>query len=79
MLVSACPPGRYGANCRLTCYCYGRSKCNHITGSCICPPGYHGYGCWQGTYVHTLGHTVLYMLMNRSLQKVCCELVKDQC
>ena len=46
---SACPSGRYGPNCEQTCYCYGRSFCDHVTGSCICPDGYYGYGCWQGS------------------------------
>jgi hypothetical protein len=43
-----CSSGFYGPGCTLRCPCYGRSLCNPITGVCQCPPGYTGFGCWQG-------------------------------
>lgn len=43
-----CVPGRYGANCALTCRCEGGVPCDRVTGQCPCPPGFTGLTCDKG-------------------------------
>lgn len=43
-----CVPGRYGANCALTCTCEGGVPCDRVTGQCPCPPGFTGLTCDKG-------------------------------
>ncbi|MGH0180312.1 UNVERIFIED_CONTAM: hypothetical protein FKN15_003944, partial [Acipenser sinensis] len=39
----ACPPGYYGAGCKLKCECRDRGVCDHFRG-CLCK-GWHGQHC----------------------------------
>ena len=41
----ACDEGRFGHNCKRICKCRHGSKCDHVTGSCTCKPGYTGKYC----------------------------------
>ncbi|XP_077981803.1 uncharacterized protein LOC144436819 [Glandiceps talaboti] len=46
LIVSACPNGKYGENCQLSCpTCYNGGVCNATIGECICPPGFKGDNC----------------------------------
>ncbi|KAG1679191.1 Protein draper [Nymphon striatum] len=40
-----CAAGTYGLNCSLECNCYNKAGCHHITGKCVCTPGYNGDKC----------------------------------
>lgn len=45
-LLSECPPGRYGSDCKLSCPCQKPgSRCDPVTGACECPPGWFGETC----------------------------------
>lgn len=44
-LSPACPPGRYGAACRLECSCHNNGTCEPTTGACHCSPGFYGPAC----------------------------------
>lgn len=44
-LSAACPPGRYGAACRLECSCQNNGTCEPATGACRCGPGFYGQAC----------------------------------
>lgn len=46
-LTPACPPGRYGKRCSLSCSCANGSSCHPTNGSCLCAPGWHGPRCSQ--------------------------------
>jgi len=37
-----CPEGTYGLYCKESCRCQHGAKCHHVTGECICKPGYQG-------------------------------------
>ncbi|GBP52830.1 Protein draper [Eumeta japonica] len=43
--VSQCPVGRWGKDCGHTCDCANRAGCHHITGQCLCEPGFMGDKC----------------------------------
>lgn len=45
--ILACPIGKYGSNCALTCSCNSTIECNE-DGSCKCPPGKSGANCQEG-------------------------------
>lgn len=45
LLRPACPPGRYGAACRLECTCQNNGTCDPTTGTCRCGPGFYGQAC----------------------------------
>lgn len=40
-----CPVGSYGLRCAETCKCVNGGKCYHISGACLCEPGYTGQHC----------------------------------
>ena len=42
---AACPPGKYGRDCRMTCQCRNSAECDPVSGECICAPGWRGEGC----------------------------------
>lgn len=42
MCGNKCPDGTWGLNCNKTCDCHNGAGCDHVNGSCICPPGYMG-------------------------------------
>ena len=45
----ACSRNRYGLDCKSICNCvHERSFCHHVTGQCICFPGYGGPQCAIG-------------------------------
>ncbi|XP_041366697.1 multiple epidermal growth factor-like domains protein 11 isoform X2 [Gigantopelta aegis] len=52
----ACPPGRYGMDCKNQCSCpeTAYELCNHVNGSCTCTSGWTGAACQStcqsGTY-----------------------------
>ena len=37
-----CLVGMFGQNCTSVCTCQNGGVCNHVDGSCTCPPGYTG-------------------------------------
>jgi len=51
MIVSVsgteCPAGSYGQNCESRCHCRNSADCHHVTGECICAPGWQGDACDQ--------------------------------
>lgn len=49
--VTECPPSHYGMFCNNTCSCPGRAECDHVSGQCLCPPGFYGKECKQGMYL----------------------------
>jgi len=44
VIMTVCPPGRYGLGCVEECTCE-TGNCHHITGDCSCPIGYFGANC----------------------------------
>ncbi|KAF2981031.1 hypothetical protein EK904_010083 [Melospiza melodia maxima] len=40
-----CPVGRYGLLCAESCRCVNGGKCYHVSGACLCEPGYTGQHC----------------------------------
>lgn len=44
----ACAEGRFGADCEERCACRRGAACHHITGACLCPPGWRGSRCDSG-------------------------------
>ena len=45
-----CPTGTYGADCMQSCQC-AHGSCHHVTGECLCEPGYSGEVCNQLCFV----------------------------
>lgn len=37
-----CTDGTYGDSCRFLCKTCYHGHCDHVTGSCVCLPGFHG-------------------------------------
>ena len=50
IFVSACSNSTYGLRCQEACQC-GNFGCNHVTGECICSPGYTEPDCDQRKYL----------------------------
>lgn len=46
--LSMSPQGTYGNDCNSPCRCKNGGKCDHVTGSCKCPPGIEGEFCEDG-------------------------------
>lgn len=40
--------GFFGQDCNSICTCQNGGTCDHVTGSCICPPGVKGTQCEDG-------------------------------
>lgn len=40
--ANRCPEGFWGRSCNVSCDCYNDQGCDHITGKCICKPGFYG-------------------------------------
>uniref|UniRef100_A0A8C1P2H4 Multiple EGF-like-domains 10 n=1 Tax=Cyprinus carpio TaxID=7962 RepID=A0A8C1P2H4_CYPCA len=40
-----CPVGSYGVGCRQACSCVNGAQCYHVSGECLCEPGYTGESC----------------------------------
>lgn len=40
-----CPVGTFGIQCAEICQCMNGGKCYHISGECLCEPGYTGVHC----------------------------------
>lgn len=45
---TACGAGRFGAGCDKRCECDHGAPCHHVTGACVCPPGWRGPVCDRG-------------------------------
>uniref|UniRef100_A0A671MJM2 Zgc:158328 n=1 Tax=Sinocyclocheilus anshuiensis TaxID=1608454 RepID=A0A671MJM2_9TELE len=43
--ISECPAGFFGELCAQSCDCKPGHLCDHVTGQCLCPPGYQGDKC----------------------------------
>lgn len=50
--TAACAEGTFGARCEERCACRRGAPCHHVTGACLCPPGWRGLRCENG---ETLG------------------------
>jgi len=53
VLTAACVPGTYGIGCAQKCTCAAGDPCYHVTGECICPPGYKGLACEKRELLHS--------------------------
>ena len=42
---AGCVEGQYGAECSQTCVCRHGARCNPVSGSCLCQPGWVGSLC----------------------------------
>ena len=42
MCANPCPTGTYHLDCRRKCDCYNGAVCDHVTGRCLCLPGFKG-------------------------------------
>lgn len=51
VVLAACPAGTFGPECRGQCTCDKHHACHHITGECVCKPGYSGVDCKTGETV----------------------------
>ena len=40
--ANPCPTGTYHLDCRRKCDCYNGAVCDHVTGRCLCLPGFKG-------------------------------------
>ena len=40
--ANPCPEGTWGMNCTSRCDCHNGANCDHVTGACLCLPGYRG-------------------------------------
>lgn len=45
---AACAEGTFGARCEERCSCRRGANCHHVTGACLCPPGWRGSRCENG-------------------------------
>ncbi|KAK2508155.1 hypothetical protein MC885_020313 [Smutsia gigantea] len=43
--ATACTKGTFGARCEGRCACRRGAACHHVTGACLCPPGWRGPRC----------------------------------
>lgn len=50
-----CGNNTYGPHCHLQCEC-GDYPCDHVTGVCDCPLGYHGPKCEHSESAHEHSH-----------------------
>ena len=48
-LVAACHGDSYGPGCSHACRCHNGALCHHVTGTCLCSPGWKGATCQEGT------------------------------
>lgn len=46
--ATACVNGMFGVHCEEHCACRKGATCHHVTGACLCPPGWRGSHCEQG-------------------------------
>eukprot|EP00057_Strongylocentrotus_purpuratus_P008299 XP_011662773.1 PREDICTED: tyrosine-protein kinase receptor Tie-2-like [Strongylocentrotus purpuratus] len=57
LIVRGCPTGRWNPpRCTGVCdACYNGGMCDHVTGWCICPPGFTGEHCEQACGFNSFG------------------------
>ena len=55
--IVACMPGTYGNSCEQKCVCAAGEACYHVTGECVCPPGYKGLTCEKRESFYTKTHS----------------------
>ncbi|XP_071510458.1 receptor-type tyrosine-protein phosphatase T-like [Diadema antillarum] len=49
LFVRDCPSKKYGLECSNDCPdCYAGGLCHHVTGECVCRPGFQGSNCETG-------------------------------
>lgn len=53
---AACEAGRFGVGCVERCHCVNAASCHHVTGECLCLPGWRGKRCDKGTKVKNITH-----------------------
>lgn len=46
--ATACVGSTFGVHCEEHCACRKGAACHHVTGACLCPPGWKGSHCEQG-------------------------------
>ena len=56
---AACMPGTYGNSCEQKCVCAAGEACYHVTGECVCPPGYKGLTCEKRESFYTKTQTLM--------------------
>lgn len=44
-VISGCPSGSYGVGCLSRCLCANAANCDHVSGACLCAPGWIGIVC----------------------------------
>ncbi|XP_078485810.1 uncharacterized protein LOC101241983 [Ciona intestinalis] len=49
LIVRECPHGKWDPpDCERDCSCVNGGACDHVTGECVCPPGFNGENCENG-------------------------------
>lgn len=48
--ATACARDRFGIHCEEHCTCRRGATCHHVTGACLCPPGWRGSRCEDGKH-----------------------------
>lgn len=48
----ACEAGHFGPGCQKLCRCEHGAPCEHITGVCLCPPGWRGLHCEKSQFTY---------------------------
>lgn len=66
-----CTDGTYGDGCRFLCKTCNHGHCDHVTGSCICLPGFQGER-WEYSGIYRLFLTWYKIQMSVSHRSICC-------
>lgn len=59
----ACQAGHFGSGCHKQCRCEHGAPCNHITGVCLCLPGWRGIHCEKSQFTYSSLPFVIHQLV----------------
>ena len=59
LLYLACPENKWGPNCRNSCPCLNKAKCDPVSGECSCSSGWQGQHCDRPCPKGTFGQSCL--------------------
>lgn len=54
-ILAECINDTYGPGCINKCECYNNATCDHVSGVCLCTPGWRGRQCNKGCPVGFFG------------------------
>lgn len=66
-LLTVCPEGRFGPECRGQCTCGHNFICHHVTGECVCKPGHKGKHCSRGKRMEWLVFILILLYKKKKL------------